>query len=182
MDSTGGRPCEWLAAAELDVEAAESDAAEINPELEENREKYRKFWGEFLGKLHVEANQTLPQAGNAQNQFFRMPKGSDGWISAYLGQSSENVGVYLTFWRGAIGDKIYAELEKERVEITATLGFDAQWYTKENGQHCILIKRRFPGEYRTDSRQDVQKWLVEHTERFLAVFRPRIERILRELG
>ena len=67
-----------------------------------------------------------------------MPKGFDGWVFAYLGQS--------------------------------------------RGQAFVIIIKNFPGELLTDSKEAVQKWLADHTERFISVFRPRIDQLLREQG
>ncbi len=162
-----------------EADAEEREASEVSPELIESHAKYGKFWGEFLNKLHVEAAQTISKPAKSTNQFFRLPKGSDGWVSAYLGQSRGEAGVYLTFWRGEMGDRIFAALQQDREEINKALGVDVDWYTKEGG-HTILIKKHFRGELLSDSREAVQEWLADHTERSISVFRPRVDQFLRE--
>jgi hypothetical protein len=161
-------------------EAAEEAAAdEINPELIERRAKYEKFWEGFLPLLRVEASQLVPKAARSTNQYFMMPKGSAGWISAYLAQSVGEAGVYLRFFHKEHGVRVYAELFRARDEINKALGLSVDWREKKD-QNFIIIVRRFRGELLTDSREEVQKWLADCTERFISVFRPRIEQILSE--
>ena len=151
----------------------------ISPELVENRAKYEKFWKEFLAMVRVEAAQLISKPGKSTNQNFWMPKGSDGWVSPILVQSKGQAAVYLGFYRGEKGDRIFKALCESKDEINKALGVDVEWRSK-NGQNWVIIFKDFPGVLLTDSRKAVQKWLADHTERFISVFRPRIDQILRE--
>ena len=164
-----------------EAELEEKEAGEVSPELIESRAKYTKFWSEFLKRIRLEASQLIFRPGASTNQFFRMPKGSDGWISAYLGQSKGVAGVYLTFSKGEMGDRIFAVLQNNKEEINKALGVDVDWYTKD-GSHTVHIKKPFPGDLLSDSREAVQEWLADNTERFVAILRPRIDKFLREQG
>jgi hypothetical protein len=60
---------------------------------------------------------------------------------------------------------------------------NAEWRTKNSkkeNQKFVIIYANFAGDFMTDSREAVRKWLADHTERFISVFRPRIDQILRE--
>lgn len=151
----------------------------ISSELIQNREKYRAFWSEFLRMIRTEAAQVIPKPGISTNQFFYLPKESTGWVAVVLVQSKGECAVYLSFSWGPKGDQIFEILKSNQTEIDRALGCSPRWYTK-NGQHTILVSKHFPGVLLTDSREVVQRWLAEHTERFLSVFRPRIDQILRE--
>lgn len=166
---------------ESESEEKEAAATAISPELEANRTQYKKFWNEFLKMVRVEASQFVAKPAASTNQYFWMPQGSDGWISAYLAQSKGLVGVYLRFNRGEKTNRIYEALGKNRDEIDKELGVAVDWRSKD-GQNGVSIVKEFPGELLTDSRVAVQKWLADHTERFISVFRPRIDQILREQG
>ena len=161
-----------------ETENEEEIAEAISPDLEENREKYKKFWKEFLKMIRLEAAQMVLKPAASTNQNFWMPKGSDGWVCPYLGQSRGHAGVYLGFYRGEKGNRIYEALFKNKDEINTALGVNVEWQTK-NGQNFVIIIKDFPGGLLTDSREDVQKWLADHTARFISVFRPRIDQILR---
>jgi len=164
---------------EVESEIEEKAASEARPDLIESRAKYQKFWKEFLTMVRVEASQLVSKPATSTNQFFWMQKGSEGWISPYLGQSKGHAGVYLGFYRGEKGDRMYQALRQSKDEINKALGVDVEWRSK-NGQNWVIIVKDFPGELLTDSREAVQKWLADHTERFVSVFRPRIDQLLRK--
>ena len=143
--------------------------------------KHQAFWSEFLAMLHVEASQPISKPAKSTNQYFAMPMGSECRISAYLGQSTGQAGVYLRCTRNATSDRIYDSLFQNKDEIDKALGVKVEWHTREkDGQNWVIIQRQFPGALMDDSRKAVQKWLVDITERFIAVFRPRIDQLVRE--
>jgi hypothetical protein len=155
---------------------------EIRPDLMLSRERYQKFWSEFLGIVHVEASQPLPSPAKSTNQNFAMPKGSDCRVAVYLGQSTQQAGVYLAFTRGsAVASRIYEALLRDRDEIERALGVRPKWHTNEKGgQNWIIIQKSFAGVFLEGPRAEIQRWLADQTERFIVLFRPRIERLLRE--
>lgn len=166
-------------ACESEEDIEERAANEASPEIIESRLKYEKFWREFLKMVRVEAAQLISKPAISTNQNFMLAKGSDSRVAAYLGQSRGNAGVYLGFYRGQKADRIYAELYKSKDEIDKALGVVVEWRTK-NGQSFVIITKDFPGDLLIDSREAVQRWLADHAERFISVFRPRIDQILRE--
>ena len=56
-----------------------------------------------------------------------MPKGSTAWVSAYVAPSVKRAGVYLTFTKGPIGDRMYAALRDDKDEIERALGVPVEW-------------------------------------------------------
>lgn len=159
--------------------AANSDESELSPEVVENRAKYSTFWREFLARVRVEAAQAISKPATSTNQYFYFSKDARCWVSAYLEQSKARAGVYLRFYRDEPAVRIYRALQDRRGEIDQALGCEVTWHEK-NGLPSVSITRSFPGDLLADSRGTVQQWLVEHTERFISVFRPRIDQILRE--
>jgi hypothetical protein len=162
-------------------EEAEDSEDEDSPEVIESRTKYEAFWREFLMQITVEASQTISKPATSTNQFFHLPKDAHCWITANLAQSKGKVGVYLRFYRGEDRVWVFNALQVRRAEIEHALDFEVEWYEK-NGMPTISVSRSFPGDLLTDSRDAVQKWLADRTERFISVFRPRIDQILREQG
>ena len=100
-------------------------------------------------------------------------------MSAFVAQSKNNAGVYLKFAKGEIGDRLFEALKSDREEISSALGIDVQWDTVD-GRHYISTRQHFSGDLLSESRATVLKYLTDCTERFVAVFRPRIETLLRE--
>lgn len=161
-------------------EAAEQTSATVTPELHETRQVYSEFWGEFLSTLQLDdQSQPIQPASRSTNQYFYMPTGSKGWVSAYLAQSQGNAGVYLTFEKGPVGDRIYNALAASREDIDKALQCPVIWES-DGSKHWVICKKAYPGVLLTAHRGEVQAWLAEATNRFVAVFRPRIAALMQE--
>lgn len=151
------------------------------PDLVESREKFQKFWTEWLTILRVEDSQSMPEPARSTNQYFAMPKGSNSWISAYLAQSEGQAGVYLRIKRDPVGEYLFDALMAERDAVDEAIGVRVEWHSREkSNQNWVIVRKSFHGVLMVDSRETVQKWLADITERFVAVFRPRIEHLLRQ--
>jgi hypothetical protein len=157
-----------------------TENAGVSPEVLESRKIYTQFWGEFLQRLKLDdQSQPIQAPGKQTNQYFYMPTGSKGWVSAYLAQSQGNAGVYLTFEKGPVGDRIYEALEADRENIDAALGCPVVW-DSDGSKHWVLCKKSYPGVLLTTHRGEVQAWLADVTNRFVNVFRPRIAALMQD--
>jgi hypothetical protein len=159
-----------------DVAAEEQTGPEDRPDLLERRAMFEGFWQRFLERLALDnTSQPIKAPSKGTNQVFHMPDGSECWVSAYLARKNQNAGVFLTWRKNAVGQRICAALQDQRPEILELLGDDVDW-----DDWGIVRKRSFPGELTDPQRDDVVNWLVEETRRFIGVFRPRIEKLARE--
>jgi hypothetical protein len=139
------------------------------------------FWTEFLKELVLDnASQPIGAPGNGGNQFFKMPNGTDAWVSAYVARSTDQAGVYLTFRGGAIGDRLYAALERDRAAIEHDLGVPVVWKS-DGSKHWITTDRKFPGPILEAGALEARRKLVDWTNRYVNTFRPRLEKLAREL-
>jgi len=166
-----------------DEEGEDSENEPVSPGRAEARERFRAFWTAFLDELRLDDRSqplNLPTIG--QNQYFRMPKGTTATISAYVAQSSNSAGVYLTFARGAIGERLYAALLADRTSIEQDLGVPVEWTTTTAGLHYVQAAKRFPGELLGDESGAVRKVLCDWTNRFVNAFRQRLEKMAAEVG
>lgn len=172
-----------IASVETDA-AGEDDPAEtpVDAELTKTRELFQSFWGEFLGILKLDyAGQEVSAPARTTNQFFYLPRGSKGWVSAYVAQSLGFCGVYITFERGPLAEQIYASFLVDRDTIEKDIGSPLIW---ENvyGKCSVAIRRPYSGRILVDHRKEAQEWLADYVNRFVTVFRPRVEAFLRETG
>lgn len=160
--------------------AAEADAQsdEASPEVIAGRERFQKFWSGFLERLRLD-DRSQPVRGPAktQNQYFDMPKGSDGWVSAYVAPSVKRAGVYLTFTKGPIGDRLYAALKDDKDAIERALGIPVEWES-DGVKHWIVTANNYTGDLLKDHAQELQALMADHVNRYVNVFRPRLERLL----
>jgi hypothetical protein len=153
----------------------------VSDELIQTRQRFTEFWSEFLAQLQLDdKSQPVGKPGKSTNQYFYMPPGSNGWISAYLAQSNQAVGVYLTFSRGALADRIYAGLSADRDEIDKALGVPVAW-TSDGAKHYVSARESFLGSLLDERRNEIITWLADRVNRFVTVFRPRIEKLLKEI-
>jgi hypothetical protein len=172
-------------AALSDAESTQDGDDDSRPDLAERRAQYQSFWEGVIRAVHVEAGQDLRPPARGWTQRFPMPLDAFCSVAAYLIQSHGKVAVALNFDTNHKGDWIFDQLVANKDEIHRALGFDVEWMTqtsRREDQRFVIIHESFPGDLLSDSRVGVQKWLAEHVERFISVFRPRIESIIREQG
>jgi hypothetical protein len=161
-------------------EAAAEGSPSVTPELQETRRLFLEFWGEFLETLKLDdQSQPIRPPSRTTNQFFDMPTGSEGWVSAYVAQSSQCIGVYLTFGRGAIANRIYGALVADRENIEKALGCPVSWES-DGSKHWVACKQVYHGVLLKEHRAEVKAWLADRANRFINVFRPRIAALLQE--
>jgi hypothetical protein len=67
----------------------------------------------------------------------------------------------------------------DRAEIDNALGVPVTW-DSDGAKHMILVRQPFPGILLDDHPDEVRRWLGDHVNRFVTVFRPRIKRLMEE--
>jgi hypothetical protein len=170
---------ESIEASEDDGRSGEDEPG-VSPEIAADRERFQRFWEGFLGKLRLDdQSQPVRGAAKSQNQYFPMPKGSAAWVSGYVAPSVKRAGVYLTFSKGPIGDRLYAALRDDHVEVERALGIPVEWES-DGAKHWIVTAKTYGGDLIDDHAEELQAVLADHVNRYVNVFRPRLERLVRE--
>jgi hypothetical protein len=112
---------------------------EVSPETEEvpgsstsrPAEWFQQFWSDFKRALSLDdRTQPLPaRLPRSTNFYFPMPpNGGSAWLSAYLAQSQQRAGVYLSFAKAyERAPALYELLLAQRMEIERTAGLALQW-------------------------------------------------------
>jgi hypothetical protein len=90
------------------------------------------------------------------------------------------VGVFLTFSRGAFGDRAYDILLEDREQVEKEIGISIEWKS-DGSKHRILNYRTFPDVRAEQHREEIKSYLKDTINRFVNVFRPRLARIVSEL-
>lgn len=94
------------------------------------RDWYMNFWAGFLPRLQFNKPELLPsEPSKSTNLFIPMPPGGRlAWISAYIAQSTNKAGVYLTFSKAfERAAETCQELLADRQAIEAEFGFPLVW-------------------------------------------------------
>ena len=169
-----------LASEQLSATESLEDDADEPEELSEGARFYFGFWKEFVANLHLDdPSQPKPNVLKQGNVFLSMPARSNAWLTVFFFQERKEVGVFLTFNRGPLGDMIFEHLLADREQIDRELVLPADWKSKD-GKHKIAVRKRFPDLRDPEYRLPIRLWLSEQANRFVNAFRPRIERILED--
>lgn len=159
-------------------ESEESQESGPSPEVIASRERFRKFWSPFVERLQLDdRSQPVRPAAIQQNQYFDMPNGSESWLSAYVAPSANRAGVYLTFGKGPIGDRIYSALFDDREEIERSLGVPIKWQS-DGVKHSIISANDYSGALLDDHAEELYEMMADRVNRFVSVFRPRLSKLV----
>ena len=142
---------------------------------------YLEFWPEWLSELKLDdPSQPLPKtaATTTGNVFFPMPpSGGQSWMTVYFYQQANEVGVFLTFTRGEFANLAYKDLLSQRGAIDEELGIQIDWQS-DGEKHKLLFKRQFPDVRALENRVAIKEFFSETVNRFVNVFRPRLQRLV----
>lgn len=140
---------------------------------------FQSFWAEYLSKLHLDdLSQPVPASpAKSTNIFFSMPpRGGSAWISAYIAQGSGKGGVYLSFSK--VFEKVgeyYEGLLSQREEIEKILGMQLSWERNGDKVYISAANISFSDLNEPNDRQRVLEYLADMTNRFINVFRHRLD-------
>lgn len=150
-------------------------------ELNERQQFFTDFWTDFLPRLKLDdPAQPLGRVTKGENYYLYLPPSADvSWLSAFLARSSSRVGVYLTFIHGAFGDQAYTYLYEDREAIEAEIDIPILWESN-NGKHRIVIRKYIEDPWGEQSRDEIYDFFADTLNRFVNVFRPRLERLASE--
>ncbi len=168
---------EMVATDQPAVDVGDDDVTET---ILVNRLKFTQFWAEFLEKMELDdKSQPLPEPAKSTNLYFGIPTTATAWVSASLVQSAERAAVYLTFPEGALSNRLYDSLNADKDAIEKALDIPVNWES-DRTKHKIVSRKTFSGNLFEERRSEVQAWLADRVNRFVTVFRPRVEGLLQQ--
>lgn len=142
----------------------------------------RQFWTEFLNGLTLDdSGQEIPKATDNNTIYFWLPapRGAatikDNWITVYLSRSTNQVGVFFTGTRTGIGGEIARSLMGEIGTILDELGPGARQTEPTPGKINIGEARPMGSLSAAENREMLLEWLRERINRYVNVFRHRVE-------
>lgn len=145
---------------------------------------FQSFWADYLSKLHLDdVSQPMPTSpAKSTNIFFPMPPGSGtAWASAYIAQGTRRAGFYLTFAKSFEKvNEYYEYLLAQREEIERALCMRLSWEKNGNKVYISVPDVSFNDLNESNDRQRVTSYLADTTNRFINVFRHRLDAFSRE--
>lgn len=157
-----------------------------SPEKASVAQWFEQFWRDFLDGLQLDdMTQPLPsRPARSTNLYLQMPPGSSqAWVSAYLAQSSNEGGVFLTFARsfdssGLLYDELFAMSDLIAEEVPGIT-----WRRDGNGKVWITAPTVALGDLKDPAnRLRVIEHLKVQTNRMVNAFRGRLAELCRQHG
>lgn len=140
------------------------------------QEERAKFWTEFLEKLTLDdPEQPRPKASSRGSITFTLPvPGYNSWLTAWRMPSSGEVGIFLSFRSGSIGQRVAQSLiDSSGDRFLAELGGTASIGEKDGIP--VFRDRRFFGDLTNpEAGSAARAWLAERVNRFVNVLRPAV--------
>ncbi len=155
-------------------------------ELKPHEVYYSQFWPDFISQLKLDdASQPMPsrkpEGRRFGNIFFPMPPDRNQvWVTLYFSKKDNQIGVFLTMKKGDLAGYIFEKLKSERPSIEADLGMTPEW-SEEQGKYKIIVRKNMEDLFAERNKVLIKGFFAETLNRFVNVFRPRLERIGEEL-
>lgn len=147
------------------------------------------FWADVLGGLDLDdRSQELPKPKPNETLYFWLPANRggttirDNWITLYLARSTNQIGIFFTGTRTGIGGEIARAMLPELEDIREELGPEARQTEPKSGKINIGEAHALGSLSDSDNRARLVEWMRERVNRYVNVFRPRVEVIAETLG
>ncbi len=162
--------------------------AEQDESLDENRrligEENLAFWTDVLAGLELDdRSQELPKPKTNETVYFWLPapRGGttikDNWLTLYLARSSNQIGIFFTGTRTGLGGEIARAMLPEIDDILEELGPEARQTEPKPGKINIGESHIMGSLTDPQNRAALIGWMRERVNRYVNVFRPRVEAI-----
>lgn len=143
----------------------------------EIRELQLAWWTQFADLLRERGVVASPRAPRPQS-WYDIPLGRTGvHLSDFANTFDKRIGVrvYMRARRG--GASALAQLLEERSAIESELGDALEWDPNPDAQDKTIALRKDCDLFDRTAWPENLEWLVGKTERFISVFRPRVQRL-----
>lgn len=172
-----------------DISVAETEGDD--PPSEAKRlvsEENLAFWTDVLANLELDdTSQELakPKAYETLQILLPAQRGGttirDNWVTLYLSRSSNQAGVFFTGTRTGFGGEIARAMLPEIEDLLEELGPEARQTEPTSGKINIGEARVLGSLSDPANRKALVDWMRERLNRYVNVFRPRVEAIAETL-
>lgn len=162
------------------AEAEPVDSDNEDREWSDRERALFDFWTNLAEELTFDdPRQTGIKPSRLGNVFLRLPS-SQSWITLYFHKQADEQGIFLTFYRGEMGNYFYERLQDEKEAIESELGCAVGWRS-DGAKHSIILKRMHPDIETQEGIRASKRWFMEWANAFVNVFRPRIAKYQAEI-
>ncbi len=142
-------------------------------------ERYRAFYTELAERMNTSSRGfvdvpidrigtrhfcNLASVGQIANYAASLPGGNKAWVELVI--------------RGNDRQGLFGLLEEEKEDIQANLG-ELLWRVEHYGNSAIILERQYNGPFdATETKEELQEWMVERLLKFKEVFGPRLAELV----
>jgi hypothetical protein len=162
----------------VEADQAAATEREVDPATVALGDARQQFWAEFLGMLKPrldDREQPFPKTAPRQGWVtFTLPApGGTCWLTVYREMKDNEVGVTLSSNKGSVGEQAMSAIAEDWAVVGPLLGGTAFKVEKDGRPKIGDVLR--PGPLNDpDVRARAFQWLVERTNTFINVLRPRV--------
>lgn len=166
----------------LQSESSNNDDG-LDPETQALGDERQSFWSAFLDILELDdPDQPVPRASRQGHISFTLPSpGGNSWVTVYRDMAKGEVGMFLSFTRGTIGqlatERVMEELAPDILDDLSETAF----MTDRNGTRTVADKKYFGDLTNEEVRKNAITWLAERTNEFVNVLRPAIRSVVLDI-
>lgn len=151
----------------------------ISPELEEKREYFTDFWGEFLNQLDLDDPEcSIPPITKSWNLASYPGLDKNSKISAYFSKSSGRVGVYFKFRNNQQGLSLKEKLSDFKDDIKLELDEQVNWDWHDSLVDGFSIRKPFDDVYHPKNRKEIIEFFSYWINNFINIMRPKLKEIV----
>ena len=167
----------------LTLRDADADAAEAMEESDEPTGRVA-FWKAFVRGLRLDdPEQSAPRPGRQGYVTVTLPvPGGNCWLTVYRNESRSEVGVYLSYARAGIGERVVARLLEDWDAIREQLGGTPRIDVEKDGRRLVIDHLRTGPWTSPDEMTRALSWLRVRTNDFVNALRPRVKAAMADLS
>ena len=135
------------------------------------------FWTEFVRGLRFDdPEQPLPKVSRQGYVYIAMPvRGGSCWLTVFRNIRDNRVGVFLSYTRNTIGERVVKSVVEDWTSIEPELGQTVRLYADNLDRSLISDGCVFPSLSSSQYRTLAIEWLQRRANDFVNALRPRIK-------
>lgn len=142
------------------------------------------FWKEFVSELSLDdPEQQMPRPGHQGYVSLSLPvPGGTAWITVFRNVAAWRVGLFLSYTRGSIGERVVRRVVEDWGAIRLELDGSVRCYEDKLGRTLIQDEIETGSWLDPAERAAAMTWLRTRTNDFVNVLRPRVRAALADIA
>lgn len=169
--------------ANLALRDTDAEPVETSDETDEPFDRV-PFWKAFVRDLRLDdPEQPAPRPGRQGYVNVMLPvRGGNGWLTVYRNEARREVGVYLSYSRTTVGERVVARVLEDWDTIRGDLGGSVRIDVDKHGRRLVTDHFQTGPWTNPEEMARALVWLRARTNDFVNVLRPRVKAAMADLS